>query len=185
MNITGPFRRARAKGAGEAEGGEENVLALLGDARPADADVPVLTHYLRMVVRRKWIIVGAVLIAVLLGLLLTILATPLYTATTRVEISRTADRIVDVDEVERETSVADLEFYQTQYALLKSRSLSEAVVRDLGLANYVTYFSTPALFQSVQNSLAIAVISTIITVAALVCTTAVIAKPTARKTICG
>jgi iron(III) transport system permease protein len=37
-------------------------------------------------------------------------------------------------------------------------------VRDLGLANYVTYFSTPALFQSIQNSLAIAVISTIITV---------------------
>ena len=30
------------------------------------------------------------------------------------------------------------EFYQTQYALLKSRSLSEAVVRDLGLAdNYM------------------------------------------------
>ncbi|MEQ9608195.1 MAG: putative 2-aminoethylphosphonate ABC transporter permease subunit [Kiloniellaceae bacterium] len=38
-------------------------------------------------------------------------------------------------------------------------------VRDLGLANYTTYFSTPALFQSIQNSLAIAVISTIITVA--------------------
>jgi len=37
--------------------------------------------------------------------------------------------------------------------------------RDLGLANYTTYFSTPALFQSIQNSLAIAVISTIITVA--------------------
>ena len=140
MNITGPFRRARAKGAGEAEGGEENVLALLGDARPADADVPVLTHYLRMVVRRKWIIVGAVLIAVLLGLLLTVLATPLYTATTRVEISRTADRIVDVDEVERETSVADLEFYQTQYGLLRSRTLAERVVRDLELHDNRAFF---------------------------------------------
>jgi iron(III) transport system permease protein len=37
--------------------------------------------------------------------------------------------------------------------------------RDLGLANYTTYFSTPALFQSIQNSLVIAVISTVITVA--------------------
>jgi iron(III) transport system permease protein len=36
--------------------------------------------------------------------------------------------------------------------------------RDIGLANYVTYFSTPALFQSIQNSLIISVISTIITV---------------------
>lgn len=37
-------------------------------------------------------------------------------------------------------------------------------VRDIGLTNYLTYFSTPALFQSVQNSLIISAISTIITV---------------------
>ncbi|MGI9481099.1 MAG: putative 2-aminoethylphosphonate ABC transporter permease subunit [Hyphomicrobiales bacterium] len=36
--------------------------------------------------------------------------------------------------------------------------------RSLGLQNYVTYFSTPALFRSIQNSLFIAVVSTIITV---------------------
>ena len=34
-----------------------------------------------------------------------------------------------------------------------------------GLENFVTYFSTPALFRSIQNSLFIAVVSTIITVA--------------------
>ena len=32
-------------------------------------------------------------------------------------------------------------------------------VRDIGLANYVTYFSTPALFQSIQNSLIISAIT--------------------------
>ncbi|GAB4354245.1 MAG: putative 2-aminoethylphosphonate ABC transporter permease subunit [Kiloniellaceae bacterium] len=37
-------------------------------------------------------------------------------------------------------------------------------VRDLGLANYVTYFSTPSLFHSVENSLIISAISTVITV---------------------
>ncbi|HEY9550289.1 MAG TPA: putative 2-aminoethylphosphonate ABC transporter permease subunit [Kiloniellaceae bacterium] len=36
--------------------------------------------------------------------------------------------------------------------------------RDIGLANYTTYFSTPSLFHSIQNSLIIAVISTVITV---------------------
>src|SRR3546814_20595060 len=34
---------------------------------------------------------------------------------------------------------------------------------DIGLANYTTYFSTPSLFHSIQNSLIIAVISTVIT----------------------
>ena len=37
-------------------------------------------------------------------------------------------------------------------------------VQDYGLANFRTYFSTPALFQSIQNSLLIAIISTLITV---------------------
>lgn len=37
-------------------------------------------------------------------------------------------------------------------------------VRDLGLANYATYFSTPSLFHSVENSLIISAISTVITV---------------------
>src|SRR3546814_16143038 len=36
--------------------------------------------------------------------------------------------------------------------------------RNIGLANYTTYFSTPSLFHSIQNSLIIAVISPVITV---------------------
>lgn len=36
--------------------------------------------------------------------------------------------------------------------------------RELGLDNYTTYFSTPTLFRSIQNSFLIALISTIITV---------------------
>lgn len=37
-------------------------------------------------------------------------------------------------------------------------------MREVGMSNFTTYFSTPALFQSVKNSLWIAVISTVITV---------------------
>jgi iron(III) transport system permease protein len=37
-------------------------------------------------------------------------------------------------------------------------------VRDVGLANYTTYFSTPSLFRSIENSLVISAISTVITV---------------------
>ena len=37
-------------------------------------------------------------------------------------------------------------------------------VKSTGFSNYVTYFSTPALFRSIQNSLFIAIISTVITV---------------------
>jgi iron(III) transport system permease protein len=50
---------------------------------------------------------------------------------------------------------------------LDSNSFRRVVIRpmrDVGISNFVTYFSTPALFQSVKNSLWIAVISTVITV---------------------
>ncbi len=50
---------------------------------------------------------------------------------------------------------------------LDSNTFRRVVIRpssERGLANFKTYFSTPALFQSVQNSLLIAVIVTVITV---------------------
>jgi len=37
-------------------------------------------------------------------------------------------------------------------------------VRDIGFANYATYFSTPSLFRSIENSLFISALSTVITV---------------------
>ena len=48
-----------------------------------------------------------------------------------------------------------------------SNTFRKVVIRPIqnyGLANFATYFSTPALFQSIQNSLLIAAISTVITV---------------------
>ncbi len=50
---------------------------------------------------------------------------------------------------------------------LDSNTFRRVVIRptrDVGLSNFVTYFSTPSLFQSIQNSLLIAAISTVITV---------------------
>lgn len=49
------------------------------------------------------------------------------------------------------------------YALL-SKSFEDKEGQFLGLANYVEYFSTPALFYSIYNSLFIAITSTIITI---------------------
>jgi len=59
-----------------------------------------------------------------------------YTATVRIQVAREAAKVVDMEQVEEEQSGGPgIEFYQTQYALLKSRSLSEEVVRELSLVN--------------------------------------------------
>src|SRR5690349_3161026 len=122
MNMLGALERPTS----EAPQGLNDSAAAAGPfdlmGTPAmERDQPVLTQYLRMAMRRKWYIIGSVAAAVLISLLFTMLATPMYTAKTRVEIARSADRIVKVEDVQRESSAADLEFYQTQYGLLKSR----------------------------------------------------------------
>ncbi len=56
----------------------------------------------------------------------------------------------------------------TEWVELDSNKFRRVVLRpveDVGLANFASYFSTPALFSSIQNSLVIATISTVITVA--------------------
>ncbi len=101
---------------------------------------PLLLRLLRIAKRWKWLLLGAVAIAVIGGMLITLLMTPLYTAEARLEIQRENYRIVEVRGVEPESSAVDLEFYQTQYSLLRGRSLAERVATDLRLYDNAGFF---------------------------------------------
>ncbi len=98
-------------------------------------ETPAIRQYMRIVMRWRYVILGAVAVCVLLGLIATLLMTPQYMATATIEISREANQVTNFQGVERETSVADQEFYQTQYGLLQSRSLSERVATQLRLVD--------------------------------------------------
>ena len=100
----------------------------------------ILEHYLRVARRWRWVIAGAILSSVLSGVVVTLLMTPQYTAVSTIEISREADQVTNIEGVERETSVADQEFYQTQYGLLRARSLAERVAAELGVVDRPEFF---------------------------------------------
>ncbi len=103
---------------------------------PAEADRPsIIRQYLRIALRWKYVIIGATVACVLLGLVATLLMTPKYTATATVEIAREANKIADIQGVEREATAFDQEFYQTQYGLLESRALSERIATQLRLVD--------------------------------------------------
>lgn len=106
----------------------------------AGNDTPAVRQYLRMAVRWRYAILGAVAVCVLLGLIATLLMTPQYTATATIEISRESSQVTNFQGVERETSVSDQEFYQTQYGLLQSRSLSERVATQLRVVDDPKFF---------------------------------------------
>jgi len=107
----------------------------------AVADEPsILQHYMRIALRWRWIIIGATIAAMAIGLVITLLMTPQYTAAATIEILRESDQVTSFEGVERETSVADQEFYQTQYGLLRARTLAERVATELNLVDDPAFF---------------------------------------------
>jgi capsular exopolysaccharide synthesis family protein len=111
-------------------------------------EIPAIRQYIRIALRWRYVILGAIATVVLLGLIITLLMTPKYTAIATIEISREASQVTSFQGVERETGLADQEFYQTQYGLLRSRSLSERVATQLRLVDDPSFY---ALFGVVRE----------------------------------
>ena len=91
-------------------------------------------RYLRIAVKYRWLIAGISFTAVIVAIALTFLMTPIYRATASLQIDRDTLNVVDMKDVQSDDSMNGIEFLQTQYELLASRSLAERVVATLGLA---------------------------------------------------
>lgn len=128
MNTIDPILR---RGAG---------VAPFGQALEAD-QTPFLRYAMRLVFRWKKTIASIIAGCLLIGLIVTVLMTPQYTAGSTIEIARESDRIVNIQGVQQEASDSDQEFYQTQYGLLKSRSLAEQIAVQLKLVDSPAFFT--------------------------------------------
>ncbi len=94
-----------------------------------------LAVYWRLALKHRILILGCFFGALVIGTALTLLMTPIYTAQTTLQINRESDRVFSSDDVApRESMTQGEEFFQTQYGLLRSRSLAERVIENLGLA---------------------------------------------------
>ena len=95
-----------------------------------------LAVYWRLALKYRFLIIGCFLAALVIGATITLLMTPVFTAQATIQIDREAARVFDAEEVSpRENMVQGEEFFQTQYGLLRSRSLAERVIESLGLAS--------------------------------------------------
>lgn len=97
-----------------------------------------LTRYLQTLYRRRWVVIACIAIAIGFAMFATMTTTPLYRATMTLEVAREASKVVDMQGVEPTMAAPSQEFYQTQYGLLKSRSLADMVVRRLKLSENPT-----------------------------------------------
>jgi len=106
-------------------------------------ETPILVQYWQAILRHKVAIAIILAACIALGIITTLLMTPYYTSTATVEINREQDKVTNVEGVTSSDSAGqNLEFYQTQYSLLESRSLAERVVRAQNLAAKDSFFET-------------------------------------------
>lgn len=103
----------------------------------AEEQIPAfdLAVYWRLALKHRLLILSVFIAALVIGVVITLLATPLYTASATLQIDREAARVLNVDDAApRESMIQGEEFFQTQYGLLRSRSLAERVIEAQGLA---------------------------------------------------
>ena len=91
-----------------------------------------LGEILQVLLRRRWLILGVVVLGVAASVGLTLRKTPLYSASMTMEVQRQSTEIIEGGSVQP-TEFADADFMATQYALLKSRALAERVAEALAL----------------------------------------------------
>lgn len=92
-----------------------------------------LLDYIGIVIKWRWLIIGALVLGAAVGVVTTLLTTPVFQATATIQIDHEPAKIQAVQNDQADYFDSE-EFYQTEYALLKSRALAERVVQRQGLA---------------------------------------------------
>jgi polysaccharide biosynthesis transport protein len=102
-----------------------------------------LLSYLQVIYKYKWLVLAVVVTSLAWGLAVTLLTPKVYTASTTIEIDRGDNHAAVVGNLDSDQSAQeqvsqdswDEEFFQTQYGLLKSRSLARRVAMTAGLTS--------------------------------------------------
>ena len=103
---------------------------------PEDEDVIDLRELWSLLLRRKRTVLTTMTVAVVVALLYSFLATPIYRSELLLQIEREDNKVVDYKSVtpsEEGSDSSSREFYQTQYELLKSRTLARRIIDQLGM----------------------------------------------------
>lgn len=98
--------------------------------------------YFRILLKRKWVVIGTFLTIFLSGALYTFTRTPIYRATANLQITQDnpGSQVSMDDKLSRLSGTDEPEkFQQTQYKILQSWSMAQRVAQALNLANYPNF----------------------------------------------
>ena len=112
------------------------------DAMAAPSVRETALRYWRAAARHRFLIAAVLVVSVAAGVIYTLMQPSLYTAASRIELSKQDKNVTNVAGVDREPAYADQSFFETQYTLMRGPSLAERVARKLKLAEKPDFFAS-------------------------------------------
>ncbi len=106
-----------------------------GPSYPQEEKEVHLRDYGRVILKRRWTVLAFFLIVVAVTAVATFTMKPIYRGTTTIQINKENPQIVDFKEI-LAVNTMDMDYYQTQYKILESRSLARRVIHTLKLQEH-------------------------------------------------
>ena len=111
----------------------------LGESGPSERSLLHLRDYGRVLSERRAIVITCLVLVVLFTATFTFLATPLYRATTTIQIERQGPGVLAFSDMTATDYYDYQDFYQTQYKILQSRTVLRLAAERLDLPNRPEY----------------------------------------------
>ena len=99
-----------------------------------DDDINV-KEYLDILLRRKWLILACLIISVVIAGIKTFTTVPLYRSSATIEIKPDIPKITSFEDLIQAEGTNSYNYYQTQFSLIKSKTLAMLVLEELKIKN--------------------------------------------------
>ena len=111
--------------------------------QPRLQEPPIARSYLEVLRKYKWLLITTSLAGAAIAAIVSFRAIPLYRASAKLLIERAAPQVVKVPEVLPTEGADAVDYYPTQYGILKSLSLAREVVTKLALQQHPEFVGIP------------------------------------------
>jgi len=101
-----------------------------------------LSDYWKVIWKRRWTVIALFLIVLITTAVATFTMKPIYRGTISVQINKENPQIMDFKEM-FSVNMWDLDYYQTQYKILESRTLAKRVIQTLKLSEHPEFQPKP------------------------------------------
>ena len=107
-------------------------------------EVPHLLDYWQVVLKRRWTVLVCLVVVFTTVAIGTLKKRPVYEGKVLLEINPEEPQVLNFREVSQEAPTVDVDSYrETQYKVLRSRTLAEKVVNDLHLYQSPEFYRRP------------------------------------------